>query len=83
MQSSMVSPFSIHQQQIAMQAQQQSFLMAAATRPNGSQNIYGSRHHSGTNGVHLSTQIWGYTGYQRPAMLTPFPGPQKHIQVGL
>ena len=83
MQSSMVSPLSIHQQQVAMLAQQQSFLMAAATRSNGYQNFSGSIHQPGTNGVHLSTQNWGNTSHQRPGILTPVNEPQKHMQVGL
>lgn len=80
--SSMVSPFSIHQQQVAMLAQQQSFLMAAAARSNGSHTFSGSIHQPGTNGVHLSTQNWGNIGHQRPGVLTPVTEPQKHMQMG-
>lgn len=79
----MVSPFSIHQQQMAMLAQQQFSLMAAAARSNGFQNFSSSVPQPGTNGVHLPTHNWGNIGYYGPGISTPITQPQKHMQVGL
>ncbi|KAF9683517.1 hypothetical protein SADUNF_Sadunf04G0022000 [Salix dunnii] len=83
--SSMVSPFSVHQQQLAkMLTQQQQFIMAtAAGSGNGSHTILAKSHRSGSDGIHLPAQSWGSHGYQVPGMAMPITHPQKYMQVEL
>ncbi|KAF5478732.1 hypothetical protein F2P56_005270 [Juglans regia] len=68
--SSMVSPFSAHQQQLMMLAQQQSLLMAAAVKSAGGDlKVLSAIQQPASNGsINLSTQSWGNTGHQMPGM---------------
>lgn len=74
MQSNMVSPFSLHQQQIAMLAQQQSLLMAAAANASAVTSKAPGNTQLGLNGTNLPTQSWPNAGYQFPGMMTPGAG---------
>lgn len=70
--TNIVSPFSVHQQQIAMLAQQQSLLMAATAKSGGAiPKLPGNTQYPATNGTNLPTQNWGY---QIPGMLMPVAG---------
>ncbi|KAG5546321.1 hypothetical protein RHGRI_018483 [Rhododendron griersonianum] len=73
--SNMVSPFAIHQQQIAMLQQQQSLLMAAAAKSGGVlPNFAGNARPPGANGTTLPTPNWPNVGFQFPGMMTPAAG---------
>lgn len=68
----MVSPFAMHQQQLAMLAQQQTLLMAAAAKSAGgdsksSDNVM--------KGINFPTQNWPNIGFHVPGMMMP-PGGQ-------
>lgn len=80
----MVSPFSAHQQQLAMLAQQQSLLMAAAAKSAGVMpKFVGNAQQSGPNGTNVPTQNWPNVGYQFPGMMMPGVGNnelQKYMQ---
>ncbi|CAK9160197.1 unnamed protein product [Ilex paraguariensis] len=82
--SNMVSPFSLHQQQLAMLAQQNSLLMAAAAKSAGGvPNILGSAQRS--NGMGLPAQNWPNVGHQFPGMMMPADGKselEKFMQMG-
>ncbi|KAF3954259.1 hypothetical protein CMV_020373 [Castanea mollissima] len=78
--STMASPFSIHQQQLTMLGQQQSFLMAPSA--NGSQTIPAVVHQPHSNAVFIPNQNWGSIGHQVPRMMMPVPEPQKYMQIG-
>ncbi|XP_057507262.1 ADP-ribosylation factor GTPase-activating protein AGD5-like isoform X2 [Actinidia eriantha] len=82
--SNMVSPFAIHQQQLAMLAQQQSLLTAAAANSAGvAPKFAGNAQQPGPNGTLLPTQNWPNVGYQFPGMMVPGAGnnePQKYMQ---
>ncbi|XP_011043270.1 PREDICTED: probable ADP-ribosylation factor GTPase-activating protein AGD5 isoform X1 [Populus euphratica] len=81
--SSMVSPFSVHQQQLSMLSQQQQFHMTAAARTGGgSQTVPANAHRPSSNGIHLPAQSWGSYGYQVPGMVMPSTYPQTYIQMG-
>ncbi|KAK2984713.1 hypothetical protein RJ640_004538 [Escallonia rubra] len=68
--SNMVSPFAMHQQQIALLAQQQSFLMAAAAKSAGGMPKFPSNaQQPGSNGATIPSQNWPNAGYQFPAMV--------------
>ena len=83
-QSSMVSPFSVPQQQLAMLSQQQQFHMTAAARTGGgSQTVPANAHRPISNGIHLPANNWGSYGYQVPGMVMPSTYPQTYIQVEL
>lgn len=83
-QSEMVSPFSIDQQQLAMLSQQQSFLAAASVNSNGgSQSFPINVHQPGSNGIHVPIQSWGVVGHQVPGMMMPIADQQKYVQVDL
>lgn len=83
-QSSMVSPFSVHQQQIAMLSQQQSFLMSAAKQTSpGFQTSPVNLNQLGPNGIFIPRQSWGSTGYQVPGAAMSMADIQKHKQVSL
>ena len=79
MQSTMASPFSIHQQQLTMLGQQQSFLMAASA--NGSQTLPAIVHQPQSDAVLIPNQNWGSMGHQVPRMMMPVADPQKYMQV--
>ncbi|KAF8026169.1 hypothetical protein BT93_F2855 [Corymbia citriodora subsp. variegata] len=68
--SNMVSPFSMHQQQVAMLTQQQTLLMAAAAKSlGGDQKSSGSAQQSGLQGTNISVPNWPHSGYQIPGMM--------------
>ncbi|PSR96339.1 ADP-ribosylation factor GTPase-activating protein [Actinidia chinensis var. chinensis] len=70
--SNMVSPFSMHQQQLAMLAQQQSILMAATAKSTGVvPKFTGNAQQLGSNGTAIPTQNWPNVGYQFPGMMMP------------
>ncbi|KAH7546508.1 hypothetical protein FEM48_Zijuj01G0208200 [Ziziphus jujuba var. spinosa] len=73
--SNMVSPFAMHQQQLAMLAQHQSLVMAAAAKSAGSDPKFpGIAQQPASNGINLSTQGWPNVGYQIPGMMMPVGG---------
>ncbi|VVA29607.1 PREDICTED: probable ADP-ribosylation factor [Prunus dulcis] len=73
--SSMVSPFAMHQQQLAMLAQQQSLLMAAAAKSAGmDQKFPGIIQQPVSNGSNLPSQSWPNVGYQIPGLMMPVDG---------
>lgn len=82
----MASPFSIHQQQLAILAQQRSLLMAAAAKSSGGGGasiFQGKTDKSGSNDSqlcsgNLSVQNWPNTGFQIPGMM--MPGGQNNLQ---
>lgn len=82
----MVSPFAMHQQQLAMLAQQQSLLMAAAAKSAGmDQKFPGIIQQPVSNGSNLPSQSWPNVGYQIPGLMMPVDGQadlQKVTQVG-
>ncbi|XP_010278369.1 PREDICTED: probable ADP-ribosylation factor GTPase-activating protein AGD5 [Nelumbo nucifera] len=89
--SNMVSPFAIHQQQLAMLTQQQSLLMAAAAKSGGATPTFpGNTLQPASNGTHalggsLSAQNWLNAGYQVPGMIKPATGQNelpKFVQTG-
>ncbi|KAH7568981.1 hypothetical protein JRO89_XS06G0084100 [Xanthoceras sorbifolium] len=81
--SKMVSPFSIHQQQLATLSQQQSSLVAnSAKSSGGSQTFPVNVHQPGLNGIHLPNQSWGIASHQVPGMMMPAAGQNKYGQMG-
>ncbi|KAK9089421.1 hypothetical protein Scep_028503 [Stephania cephalantha] len=86
--SNMVSPFSLHQQQLAMLAQQQSLLMAAAAKAGGGVSagpVNVQQLGSNGAGVGLTAQNWQNIGYQVPLLGMASPGQnelQKFMQMG-
>ncbi|KAJ7981690.1 Arf GTPase activating protein [Quillaja saponaria] len=78
--SNMVSPFSMHQQQLAMLAQQQSLLMATeAKSAGGDPKHYGGILPTVPNGTNIPTQSWPNVGYQIPGIIMPI-GSQVEMQ---
>ena len=81
----MTSPFSLHQQQLAMLAQQQSLLMAAAAKSmGGAPNFPVNAQQPSSNGTNLPVQNWPNMGYQIPGMMMQAAGNkdmQKFMQV--
>ncbi|KDP38941.1 hypothetical protein JCGZ_00698 [Jatropha curcas] len=84
--SNMVSPFAMHQQQLAMLAQQQTLLMAAAAKSGGVDPKFpGSIQQPGSNGINLPAQNWQNVGFQFPGLVMPVAGqsdPRKLVQTG-
>ncbi|KAK3188090.1 hypothetical protein Dsin_027651 [Dipteronia sinensis] len=82
--SKMVSPFSVHQQQLATLSQQQSSLMANSAKSSGGSQTFPvvNVHQPGSNGIHLPNQSWGIVGHQVPGMMMPVTGQQKYVQMG-
>ncbi|KAK4342036.1 hypothetical protein RND71_037852 [Anisodus tanguticus] len=81
--SNMVSPFAMHQQQLAMLAQQQSLLMAAAAAGGVVKLPVNAQQSS--NGANMVNQNWPNLGYQFPGMIMPAAGKtelEKYMQVG-
>ncbi|ESQ43037.1 hypothetical protein EUTSA_v10013423mg [Eutrema salsugineum] len=70
--SNMVSPFAMHQQQVAMLAQQQALYMAAAKAAGGTPN--GVNQQAVANALNLASANWSNTGYQIPGMTNPAGG---------
>ncbi|XP_060200441.1 ADP-ribosylation factor GTPase-activating protein AGD5-like isoform X1 [Lycium barbarum] len=80
--STVVSPFAMHQQQLAQLAQQQALLMAAAA--SGTLKIPGDVQ-QGPNGSNIVNQSWPHVGCQFPGMMMPASGKtelEKYMQVG-
>ncbi|KAG8386269.1 hypothetical protein BUALT_Bualt03G0131500 [Buddleja alternifolia] len=80
--SNMVSPFSLHQQQLAMLAQQQSILMAAAANASGGMPKAPGNTQLGLNGTNLPNQSWPNVGYQYPGMMMPAAGKMQMGNLG-
>ncbi|XP_062017032.1 ADP-ribosylation factor GTPase-activating protein AGD5-like isoform X2 [Rosa rugosa] len=78
--SSIVSPFSMHQQQQAMLSQQHSLLMAAAPNSSGSHS-FSSSLQPASQAIHLPTQNGRSVGQQVPGNPTP-PNLQYYSQIG-
>ncbi|PON44584.1 Arf GTPase activating protein [Parasponia andersonii] len=73
--SSIVSPFAMHQQQLAMLAQQQSLLMAAAVKSAGADPKFpASTQQPMPNGTNVPIQGWPNIGYPIPGMIMPMAG---------
>ncbi|KAK1325404.1 putative ADP-ribosylation factor GTPase-activating protein AGD5 [Acorus calamus] len=85
--TNMASPFSIHQQQLAMLAQQQSLLMAAAAKSGvGAPLVPEKTHQLNFNGVNvppgsMPSQIWPNHS-QFPGMRMPMLGQNEPLKVG-
>lgn len=80
--SNMVSPFAMHQQQLAMLAQQQSLLLAAAAAGGAVKIPVNAQ--QGPNGANMVNQNWPNLGYQFPGVMMPAAGktePEKYMQV--
>ncbi|KAG6385500.1 hypothetical protein SASPL_154335 [Salvia splendens] len=67
--TNIVSPFAAHQQQLAMLAQQQSVLIAAASNASGAMPKASNNTEIGLNGTNLPNQSWPNVGYQFPGMI--------------
>lgn len=72
--SNMVSPFAIHQQQLAFMNQQQAFLMSALKSGNAPQMVPGNASLLNSNGSNapngsVPTQSWPNLGYQNPSSI--------------
>lgn len=82
--SNIVSPFFVHQQQLAMLAQHQSLLMAAAAKSGGGDPKFSaSNPQQASNGANFPTPNWPNVGLQVPGMMMPMGGPadlQKLMQ---
>jgi len=79
--SNMVSPFAIHQQQLAFMNQQQAFLMAALKSGNAPQMVPGNASLLNSNGSNppngsLPSQNWPNLGYLNPSSI-PAAAPQN------
>ncbi|XP_073123355.1 ADP-ribosylation factor GTPase-activating protein AGD5-like isoform X1 [Henckelia pumila] len=68
-QSNIVSPFSVHQQQLAVLAQQQSLLMAAAANASGGMPKSTAGLQPALNGSNFPNQSWPNIGYHLPGMM--------------
>ncbi|KAK6946768.1 Arf GTPase activating protein [Dillenia turbinata] len=81
--SNMVSPFAVHQQQLAILAQQQSLLMAAAAKSMGAEaKSFINPQQLASNGSNLASQNWPSVGYQIPITpATKHTDLQKLLQV--
>ncbi|XP_010536999.1 PREDICTED: probable ADP-ribosylation factor GTPase-activating protein AGD5 [Tarenaya hassleriana] len=79
--SNMVSPFAMHQQQIAMLAHQQSLLMAAASKSAGTDpKVSNTNPQAMPNVLNLPTTSWPNIGYQIPGMMMPPAGGPAELQ---
>ena len=77
----MVSPFAMHQQQLAMLAQQQSLLMAAAKSGDAK---FCNTQTSVPNGTNVPPQSWPNVAYPIPGLMMQIgaqAGPQTTVQV--
>lgn len=70
--SSMLSPFSVHQQQLAMHAQQQSLFVAAAPKSSGGSQNFSGTHQNGSNSFHVPAQSSGSIGNKVPVSTISF-----------
>ncbi|KAL2483614.1 putative ADP-ribosylation factor GTPase-activating protein AGD5 [Forsythia ovata] len=83
--SNMVSTFSVHQQQLAMLAQQQSLLMAAAANASSGMPKIPGNTLQVSKGANLPNQSWLNVGYQFPGMMMPAAGKnelEKYMEMG-
>ncbi|KAG2646167.1 hypothetical protein PVAP13_2KG489700 [Panicum virgatum] len=83
--SNMVSPFALHQQQLALMSQQQALLMAALKAGNAPQMVPGNANQLNANGSNpplgtLPFQNWTNLGYQTPG-LTPALSQQMGLRL--
>ncbi|XP_022139630.1 probable ADP-ribosylation factor GTPase-activating protein AGD5 [Momordica charantia] len=81
--SSMVSPFAMHQQQLAMLAQQQSLLMAAAAKSAAGDAKFGNTQTAVPNGTNVPPQSWPNVAYPIPGLMMQIGaqgGPQTTVQ---
>lgn len=74
----MVSPYSVHQQQLAFLSQQQALLMAVAKSGTVNPTLSGSSNQPAVTGLHAPNinvlyQNWPNIGYQAPGV-TPLDG---------
>ncbi|KAI3717865.1 hypothetical protein L1987_69760 [Smallanthus sonchifolius] len=69
-------PYSLHQQQLAMLAQQQSLIMAAADKSGGLPKFSGNGQQPVPGGTTLPNQNWP-TGYQIPGPMMPAGGTEE------
>ncbi|KAG2310569.1 hypothetical protein Bca4012_025074 [Brassica carinata] len=76
--TNIVSPFAMHQQQVAMLAQQQALYMAAAKAAGGTPN--GVNQQAVANALNIASANWSNTGYQIPGMTNPGGGGQADLQ---
>ena len=74
-----MSPFAIHQQHVAMLAQQQALYMAAAAKAAGG-IPNGVNQQAIANALSLASANWSNTGYQIPGMTNPGGGQADHLQ---
>ncbi|CAA7049157.1 unnamed protein product [Microthlaspi erraticum] len=73
--TNIVSPFAMHQQQVAMLAQQQALYMAAAKAAGGATpNGVNQQQQAVANALNLASANWSNTGYQIPGMTNPVGG---------
>ncbi|XP_023535090.1 probable ADP-ribosylation factor GTPase-activating protein AGD5 isoform X1 [Cucurbita pepo subsp. pepo] len=82
--SNMVSPFAMHQQQLAMLAQQQSLLMAAAAKSATGDTKFSNTQTSVPNGTNVPPQSWPNVAYPIPGMMMQIGaqgGPQTTVQM--
>ncbi|KAE8723044.1 putative ADP-ribosylation factor GTPase-activating protein AGD5 [Hibiscus syriacus] len=80
--SSMVSPLSIHPQQLAMLPKQQP-IMNTTVKPNGGSEAFPiNSPHFSSNGFHSPALSFGSVGHQVPGMVTPVANRQNHMQMG-
>ncbi|KAJ4911339.1 putative ADP-ribosylation factor GTPase-activating protein AGD5 [Raphanus sativus] len=77
--TNIVSPFAMHQQQVAMLAQQQALYMAAAAKAAGG-TPNGVNQQAVANALNLASANWSNTGYQIPGMTNPGGGGQADLQ---
>ncbi|KAG6383824.1 hypothetical protein SASPL_156409 [Salvia splendens] len=85
LQSNITSPFAAHHTQLAMLAQQQALLMAAAANASGSMPKAPNNTQVGLNGTNLPNQSWPNVGYQFPGMMmteTQKAEAVKYMQMG-
>ncbi|XP_010520894.1 PREDICTED: probable ADP-ribosylation factor GTPase-activating protein AGD5 [Tarenaya hassleriana] len=76
--SNIVSPFAMHQQQIAMLAHQQSLLIAAASKSSGTgPKVSNANQQALPNGLNLPTTSWPNLGYPIPGTMMPAGGPAE------
>ncbi|XP_012091515.1 ADP-ribosylation factor GTPase-activating protein AGD5 isoform X2 [Jatropha curcas] len=81
--SSMMSPFSVHQQKVHTLSQKQQVLMVTAVNSSGgSQTFPANALQYNANGAHLSSQNWVNNGHQVPGVMMPTSNLQKYIQIG-
>ncbi|KAK9072323.1 hypothetical protein SSX86_008756 [Deinandra increscens subsp. villosa] len=70
------TPYSVHQQQLAMLAQQQSLILAAAAKSGGLPKFSGNEQQPVPDGRSLPNQNWP-TGYQIPGLMMPAGGTEE------